>query len=315
LDNVKSLTVISPVYNEAAVIEEFYLSLKKQVDKLADRYVSKILFVVDRSSDGTLDILKKIAKTDSAVQIVALSARFGHQMSLLAGIDRSESDAVIMMDCDLQHPPELIPELLAEFEKGYDVVFTIRKNTDKSGFFKRVSSTWFYRLVNYISEIPINENAADFRLISRRVVKVFKEQVRERNMFLRGLLSWIGFKQTGVTFTAHRRAAGKSKYSIGRLLRFSAFGIVSFSKKPLQAAIFFGAVFSGFGFIIAVVTFFQYFFYAYLPSGWTTLVILLSLFSGVQLFFLGIIGEYIGGIFDEVKQRPHYLVEETINLK
>ena len=136
MDNVKTLTVISPVYNEAAVIEVFYQSLKKQLDKLADRYISKILFIVDRSCDGTLDILKKIAQSDSTVQIIALSSRFGHQMSLLAGIDRSESDAVIMMDCDLQHPPELIPKLLAEFEKGYDVVYTIRKNTDTIGFFK-----------------------------------------------------------------------------------------------------------------------------------------------------------------------------------
>ena len=312
---MKTLTVISPVYNEAEVIEDFYHALKTQLKKLSGRYTSEIIFVMDRSTDGTLAILKKIAQSDKSLKILALSSRFGHQMSLLAGIDHADSDAVIMMDCDLQHPPELIPDLLAEFEKGSDVVYTIRKDIKESSFFKRISSKWFYRFVNLISEIPINESAADFRLISRRVAMALKEQFRERNMFLRGLISWIGFTQTGVSFTVRQRIAGKSKYSVGRLLSFSMFGIVSFSKKPLQAAIFLGTVFAGFGFIMVVVTFIQYFIYVSLPSGWTTLVILLSVFSGVQLIFLGIIGEYIAGIFDEVKGRPRYIVEEKVNFQ
>lgn len=312
---MKTLTVISPVYNEAAVIENFYCALKVQLEKLSGRYTSKILFVMDRSTDETLTILKKIARSDKSLRILVLSSRFGHQMSLLAGIDNSDSDAVIMMDCDMQHPPELIPDLLAEFEKGSDVVYTIRKDTKKVNFLKRISSKWFYHLVNRISEIPINESAADFRLISRRVAMVLKEQFQERNMFLRGLISWIGFTQTGVPFTVRQRIAGKSKYSIGRLLSLSMFGIVSFSKKPLQAAIFVGIAFAGFGFIMAIITFIQYFNHISLPSGWATLIILLSIFSGVQLIFLGIIGEYIGGIFDEVKGRPRYIVEEKINIE
>jgi polyisoprenyl-phosphate glycosyltransferase len=314
LDTLGTLTVISPVYNEEAVVESFYHELKSQLDKLSGRYSSRILFVVDRSTDVTLRILKKIAQSDQSVQILALSSRFGHQMSLLAGIDHADSDAIIMMDCDLQHPPQVIPELLAAFEKGSDVVYTIRKDAEHTGLFKRASSRWFYRLINRISDIPINESAADFRLISRRVAIIFKEQLRERNMFLRGLISWVGFNQSAVSFTVGPRGGGISKYPLVRLLKFSREGVLSFSKKPLQAAIFVGVAFAGLGFIMAFVTFIQYCMKLVTPSGWTTLVILLSVFSGIQLIFLGIIGEYIGGIFDEVKKRPHYIVEEKVNL-
>jgi len=313
LGALKTLIVISPVYNEALVIEAFHHELNSQLHKLSHRYVSKILFVVDRCTDETLAILKKIAQSDPSVQILVLSSRFGHQMSLLAGIDHADADAIIMMDSDLQHPPQVIPELLEAFEKGNDVVYTIRKDADHTGFLKRNTSKWFYRMINRISQVPIIESAADFRLLSRRVAKIFREQIRERNMFLRGLISWVGFSQTAVSFTASPRAGGKSKYPLARLLSFSKAGVLSFSKKPLQAAIVVGVAFAGLGFIMALVTLIQYMMRISMPSGWTTLVIMLSVFSGVQLIFLGILGEYIGGIFDEVKGRPHYIVEEKIN--
>lgn len=311
---MRTLTVISPVYNEAEVIEHFYQVLSKELQGLADRYASRILFVVDRSSDATLDILKRIAAADHSVGILALSSRFGHQMSLLAGIDHAASDVVIMMDSDLQHPPSHIPALLERFEQGYDIVYTIREDEQELGLLKRLSARVFYRFLNSLSRVPINESAADFRLISRRVARVFQIQIRERNQFLRGLISWVGFRSVGVPFRVGTRAAGRSKYSLGRLIRFGMQGIVSFSKRPLQAAIVVGFVFAAFGLINAVITFVQYFLYASLPSGWTTLTILISLFSGVQLIFLGIIGEYLGAIFDEVKARPHYIVEEQVNL-
>ena len=177
-----------------------------------------------------------------------------------------------------------------------------------------MTSRWFYQIVNSISDIPINKNAADYRLISRRVANVFKEQFRERNMFLRGIISWIGFTQATVSFTVQPRAAGKSKYSIWRLLTFGTSGITSFSKKPLKAVVLVGVIFAGFGFVMALATFIQHFVEASLPSGWTTIVILLSIFSGIQLIFLGVVGEYIGEIFDEVKARPHYIVEEKVNI-
>lgn len=308
-----SLTVISPVYNEEPVIADFYAELRRVLNGLIDRYESTILFVVDKSTDATMDVLKGIAASDPAVRVLLLSSRFGHQMSLLAGIDHADADAVIMMDSDLQHPPALITVLLDQFEKGYEIVYTVREDTPEIGFLKRFTSKMFYRLINRISQVPINESAADFRLISRRVADIFKTRIRERNQFLRGLFSWIGFKSIGVAFPVGVRRAGTSKYSLGRMARFGVEGILSFSKRPLQAAVYLGFLFALFGLVYAFVTFVQYFIYASLPSGWTTLTILISMFSGVQLIFLGILGEYIGAIFDEVKARPHYLVEEKIN--
>jgi glycosyltransferase involved in cell wall biosynthesis len=312
---MKTLTVICPVYNEEEVIEEFYNELIRVLSSLVGRYESKIMFVVDRCTDNTQDILKRLAENDHNVQVIALSSRFGHQMSLLAGIDHCNADAVIMMDSDLQHPPSLIHNMLALFEKGYDIVYTIRQDSPEIGFLKRFSSKLFYRIMNRFSEIPINESAADFRLISRRVAEVFQKQIRERNQFMRGLFSWVGYKSIQIPFRVEARTAGQSKYSLSRLIRFGIHGLISFSRKPLHAAIVLGFIFALFGFIYSIVTFVQYFLDETLPSGWTTLTILISMFSGIQLIFLGIIGEYIGAIFDEVKGRPHYLIEEKINIK
>jgi glycosyltransferase involved in cell wall biosynthesis len=310
---VKTLTVVCPVYNEEEIIEAFYTELKDVLLSLEGAYQSKIIFVVDRGKDATLDILKRIARSDHSVLVLALSSRFGHQMSLLAGIDHCDSDAIVMMDSDLQHPPALIPRLLQEFEKGHDIVYTLRQDSPETGFLKRTTSKLFYRLINCISKVPISESAADFRLISRRVAELFQNQIRERNQFMRGLFSWVGFKRTGVPFEVGKRAAGRSKYSVGRMVRFATDGVVSFSKRPLQAAILLGLAFAAFGFLLIVITVIQYFLYRSLPPGWATLVILLSLFNGIQLVFMGIIGEYIGAIFDEVKARPHYIVEEKIS--
>jgi polyisoprenyl-phosphate glycosyltransferase len=308
-----TLTVICPVYNEEEVIASFYKALHEVLTGLSVRYVWKILFVVDRCEDRTLDILKEISRADDSVRILALSARFGHQIALLAGMDHCDSDAVIMMDSDLQHPPALIPLLLENFEKGFDIIYTTRQDPPGIGLFKRLSSMLFYRMLNRISQVPIKESAADFRLVSRRVVEVFQKQIRERNQFLRGLFSWIGFRSVEVSFRAGTRPSGKSKYSFGRMVGFGTQGIVAFSKRPLQAAILVGFIFAAIGLVNAIITFVQFFFYRSLPSGWTTLTILISTFSGIQLIFLGIIGEYIGAIFDEVKERPHYIIEEKIN--
>jgi polyisoprenyl-phosphate glycosyltransferase len=310
---MKTLTVICPVYMEEEIVEKFYSNLKSILSKISEEYENKILFVVDRSKDNTLEILKRIAATDKKVQVLALSSRFGHQMSLLAGIDNADADAVVMMDSDLQHPPELIPRMLDYFEQGYEVVYTLREEGDETSWKQRVGSKVFYRMINWISKVPIVENAADFRLISRRVAGVFQTQIRERNQFMRGLFSWVGFRSVGIPFPVGLRSAGRSKYSLRKRTQLAVHGIVSFSKRPLQAAILLGLAFAVLGFIFALTTFIQYFIYDSLPSGWTTLAILISVFSGIQLIFLGIIGEYIGAIFDEVKARPHYLVEEKMN--
>jgi polyisoprenyl-phosphate glycosyltransferase len=312
---MKTLTVICPVYNEEKVISVFYQELTRVLTTLTGKYATSILFVVDRCTDRTLEVLRSIAIEDSSVRVLALSSRFGHQHSLLAGIDHSDADVVIMLDSDLQHPPALLPQMLAAYEAGYDVVYTFREDTNEIAALKRLTSRLFYRLLNSISEIPINASAADFRLMSRRVVKVFQEQIRERNLFLRGLVGWVGFKSLGISFQVEQRRAGETKYSLGRMVRFGIDGIVSFSKRPLQAAIIVGVAFAMFGLLYAVITLVQFFYLSSLPSGWTTLTILISTFSGIQLVFLGIIGEYIGAIFDEVKHRPHYLVDEKINFR
>src|SRR5262249_46927597 len=213
---VKSLTVVAPVYNEEAVIDAFYAELKGVLGALEPRYFSRILFVVDRSQDSTLSIIRRIAAGDPAVQVLSLSSRFGHQMSLLAGIDHADADAIIMLDSDLQHPPSLIPQLIAEFENGFEIVHTLRQDSDDIGWITRSTARLFYRLINLVSDVEIIENAADFRLISRRVADVFRTRIRERNQFLRGLCGWVGFRSAAIPFRVRPRAAGVTKYSIRR---------------------------------------------------------------------------------------------------
>jgi polyisoprenyl-phosphate glycosyltransferase len=309
---MKTLTVISPVYNEEQVVEGFYKELKSVLSSLVG-YEPTILFVVDRCTDDTLGILERIALSDPSVRVLSLSSRFGHQMSLLAGIDHANSDALIMMDSDLQHPPSLIPALLTRFEEGYDIVFTVREERKTTDFLKRLTSRLFYRLINKVSEVPILENAADFRLISRRVASVFQTEIRERNQFLRGLFVWVGFGSIGVNFQSRERSGGQSKFSWSRLFQFAAHGVVSFSKRPLQAAIYLGVGFALLGFLLALITFVEYFTHRSWPPGWATIAILIPTFSGIQLIFLGVLGQYIGAIFDEVKGRPHYIVERKMN--
>jgi dolichol-phosphate mannosyltransferase len=312
---MQTLTVICPVYNEEEVIEAFYAELKHVLAGIADRYTSSVIFVVDPGTDQTVAVLRQIARSDPAVQMIVFSTRFGHQMALVAGMDHCDADAVVMMDSDLQHPPALITDMLREFENGYDIVYTLREDTPEINIFKRTSSKLFYRLINRISSVPINESAADFRLVSRRVVEVFQHQITERNQFLRGLFGWVGFKSIGIPFRVRKRGAGKSKYSIRRMARFGMSGVVSFSKSPLQAATMFGFIFALFGFFYAFLTAAQYFVFGSFPSGWATIIILISIFSGTQLIFLGIIGEYIGAIFDEVKARPPYIIDEKVNFR
>lgn len=307
------LTVLTPVFNEEQVIAHFHARTTNVLDRL-ENVASSIVYVVDRCTDNTLEVLRGIVATDSRAKVIALSSRFGHQMSLLAGIEHSlDADAIVMMDSDLQHPPELIPDLLDKHRQGYDVVFTIRRDTEDVGFLRKKAGGLFYYALGKISQVPINPNAADFRLISGRVAKTLASGFRERNMFLRGLFSWIGFNQTGVEFTAEKRFAGQSKYSLSRMMKLAMAGILSFSTKPLQLSIFVGASFALLAFLLIVYSIVKFFLAQSIPNGWTTLVVLLLLFSGIQLIVLGIMGAYVGGIYEEVKGRPHYIVQEEIS--
>ncbi len=310
---MKTLTVIAPAYNEAEGIADFYRAVKAALGELSE-YETSILFIVDGGTDATFDILQKIAEEDSSVKVLKLSRNFGPQMAILAGIDHADADAIVMMDSDMQHPPALIPQLVKKYERGNDIVYTVRDRTEHLGFFARAQSLLFYRLINLISDTPITGNACDFRLMSRKVADVLRRDFHERSMFLRGLMNWIGFRQEGVRFVAAPRAKGRSKLNFGYRLGLALFGVVSFSKKPLRAATFVGAAFALFGFVFAIVTIIQYFTEQIVQPGYATIVVLLSFFGGMQLMFLGVIGEYIGAIFDEVKARPRYIVETAINL-
>jgi glycosyltransferase involved in cell wall biosynthesis len=304
------LTVIAPVFNEEDILPEFY---RRTTDVLvrAQDVDYKILFVVDKCEDQSLDVLRQIAYKDSRVSILALSSRFGHQMCLIAGIEKSQnSDIIIMMDSDLQHPPELIPKLIEEYHSGAEVVYTFRSEVELINPVRRIMGNFFYFFIGKLSDTKINPNSADFRLITGRVAKIVSKDFRERNVFLRGLFSSIGFNQRSVSYVAEKRLAGKTKYSSARLIQFALSGIISFSTKPLMLGMLLGLFFSICSFIMIIVTMANYFFDKSIPSGYTTIVTLLLLFNGVQFFITGILGAYIGDLSCEIKNRPRYIVED-----
>jgi glycosyltransferase involved in cell wall biosynthesis len=294
------------------VIAHFHARTRAALDAL-DGVDASMVYVVDRCPDNTVDILRGIVAHDPSTRVLAMSSRFGHQMSLLAGIEHAlDADAIVMMDGDLQHPPELIAELMTQFKAGYDVVYTVRQDTADINFLRKAAGNLFYRVLGKLAKVPINANAADFRLISSRVARTLSTGFQERNMFLRGLFSWMGYRQTHVEYVAEKRFAGESKYSFAKMVQLATAGILSFSTKPLQMGIFVGMGFAAMAFVFMLFAVANYFFASQIPSGWTTIVSLLLLFNGVVLIVLGTIGVYVGAIYEEVKARPRYIVEEII---
>ena len=310
---MNTLTVVSPVYEEEGVILAFHEELRHALAAVEGRWSWSVLYVVDRGTDRTLELLRGLAASDRSVRVLALSSHFGQQAQLLAGLDHCDADAVVMMDCDLQHPPSVIPELLAAYEKGHDVVYTVREDTPDIHLLKRVAARWFYRFVDAISETPIREGAADFRLVSRRVVEVFQGRIRERGLFLRGLFSWVGFPSCPVRFRVGARRAGHSKFSFGRRVRFGLAGVVAFSRVPLRAAFAVGVVLAALGAVVVAVALVRSVAGGEPLLSAATIAGLLVGCSGVQLAFVGVLGEYLGAVLDEVRGRPHYVVEERIN--
>ncbi len=311
---MRTLTVVCPVYNEEEVIGLFHDELVRALVGIEARWSWTVIYVVDRGTDRSRERLREIAAEEPRVRVLALSSHFGQQASLLAGLDHCDADAVVMMDCDLQHPPALVSELLAAYEKGCDVVYTNREDTPEIPLVKRLTARWFYRLVNAISDTPIREGAADFRLVSRRVVEVFQTRIRERGLFLRGLFSWVGFPSCAVRFRVGGRRAGRTKYSLARMLRFGMGGVVAFSRVPLRAALALGVLLGALGAAGLAVGVARWLAGGVPLLSGATLAGLLVGCAGVQLVFLGLLGEYLGAVLDEVKARPHYVVEERINL-
>lgn len=304
----KIVSLVIPVYNEQDVLHPFYERTKKVLESLPYDY--EILFVDDGSSDQSFKVLCDFAKSDRFVRIIQFTKNFGHMKALAAGLDSARGDAVITLDSDLQHPPELIPELLTKWEKGTKIVSTIRESTEAIGFFRKNTARLFYWVFNKITQTKINPNAADFRLFDKTVVEALKN-FQERVRFLRGLVDWMGYGQEYVTYQADPRYAGRSKYTFFRMLSFAIDGITSFSAFPLRAATYLGL---GIAFFSSI-----YILYALFikltgraVAGWTSILVVVLFIGGIQLIFLGILGEYLSRIYEETKRRPLYIVNEKV---
>ncbi len=306
----KHIHIVVPVYNEEDNIGLLITALHAALSPLSAEYTYDIIAVNDGSSDRTMEVIRAFSKKDPRVKYISFSRNFGHQNALKAGIDRSDADCVISLDGDLQHPPELIPALLEKWQEGYDVVYTIREPDESNlAFVKRKTSTWFYRVMNSMADLEMEKGTADFRLIDRKVADVLKD-LTEYELFFRGLVKWMGFRQFGIHYKANQRTAGKSKYTLKKMMSFAVQGITSFSIKPLYIA-----AYLGFAFSLASLIYIPYamasYFMGYAISGWTSMIVTIAFFGGLQLSILGIIGLYIGKIFMQGKQRPLYIVSES----
>jgi len=304
---VVKYSVVVPVYNEALVIRETYKRLKRVMEQTDGSY--ELLFVNDGSEDETLDLLKELAVRDDTVKYLDFSRNFGHQIAITAGMDYASGEAIVIIDADLQDPPELILDMIAKWKEGYDVVYAKRIKRKGETFFKKVTAYAFYRLLRAATEIDIPLDTGDFRLIDRKV----RDQLvgmRERSRFVRGLVSWVGFNQTAIEYERDERFAGETKYPLKKMIRFSLDGITSFSYKPLKLASLLGFLLSFVSAIWMIVVLYLKLFTHSTVTGWSSLVMAVLFFNGVVLMMLGVIGEYIGRIYDEVKQRPLYILKE-----
>jgi dolichol-phosphate mannosyltransferase len=292
------------------VIEELVAHLGKVMDALDGD--AEAILVDDGSRDRTWEVMQEAAKTDPRIRLVRLSRNFGHQLALTAGVDVSRGDAVIVLDADLQDPPEVVLELAARWREGYDIVYAVREERQGETKFKRATAAAFYRGFNRISEVKVPLDVGDFRLVDRRALEVF-DRMRESNRFVRGMFSWIGLSQVGVAYTRHERFAGETKYPLRKMLRFAANGVISFSSAPLRAALNLGFLVSLLSFGLGIWSVIVKIGGFYNVPGWTSIVVVVTFIGGIQLMVLGVIGEYIGSIHDEVKRRPLYVVGDLQN--
>jgi len=305
---MKDIDIVCPVFREEGVIRLFHERLMAVLDSQEHDCQFRVRYVLDPSGDQTEEDLKAIASSDARIEVLVMSRRFGHQAALVAGMDRSDAQAVIMLDSDLQHPPELIPLLIQRWVDGADIVQTVRRDQGEINVWKRTSSRWFYKLLLQLGGVDIQAGAADFRLLSRRVVEIFRDDICEHNPFLRGLVGWVGFRVDYIPFVPAARIQGRSKYRVSTLLNFALNGICSFSKVPLRLCVSAGLLLSMLSLIAGAAQIALYFADTIEVPGWTSLFSALLFTGGIQLFFLGVLGEYISLIFDEVKNRPRYIV-------
>lgn len=303
-----SISLVLPCFNEEAVLPETVRQLARMCDAAPD-LAFEWIFVDDGSRDGTRALLRQLAQGEPRIRIVGFSRNFGHQIAVTAGVDAAAGDAVVLLDADLQDPPQVVLEMIAKWREGFDVVYGTRVERAGETAFKRLTARAFYRFLNRLSDVPIPLDTGDFRLMDRRVVETLRA-MPERDRFVRGMVSWVGFRQTALPYVRAERFAGTSKYPLAKMLAFAVDGIISFSSKPLRMAISVGmaaAVLALAGIVYAVAM--RVLTNIWVP-GWTALMIAVLFIGGVQLICTGILGEYIGRIYGEIKRRPLYIVEE-----
>jgi glycosyltransferase involved in cell wall biosynthesis len=301
------IDIIIPSYNEAGNIKILIDRIKNSIPT---KYKFNIIFIDDGSTDDTLNEIINASKKFNFIRYISFSRNFGHQIALKAGIDFSNADCAISLDADLQHPPELIPEMISKWIEGYNIVYTKRLESKNISFFKSITAIFFYKILNYLSGLEINQGAADFRLLDRKVVLAL-QRFQEKNLFIRGMVTGIGFKKFCISYQPEKRVWGKSKYSFKKMFLFALDGITSFSVKPLHLATIAGIFISfcsGIYGLYAVTIFFTS---NQVVSGWTSVLLTVLFMGGIQLIILGILGEYIGKMFLQSKNRPNYLIQET----
>jgi polyisoprenyl-phosphate glycosyltransferase len=300
------ISVVIPSYNEESNIEEIH----NQLIEILKNYESfEIIIVDDGSTDDTLPLLQKIHERDERINYISLSRNFGHQNALKAGLDHANGDCIISMDADLQHPPQIIPQMIDKWQQGYDIVYTRRLLDKKLPAFKRTTSRLFYKLINILSDTTIEDGTADFRLIDKSVMEIFKG-MGENDIFIRGLMKWIGFKQYCIDYYPNQRFSGTSKYSVKKMFLFALKGITAFSIKPLHLSTLIGLMISVCTFIYAAYAIYIGLFTNTAVSGWTSVIISVLFIGGLQLIMIGIIGEYIGKLFMQSKGRPLYIIRK-----
>jgi glycosyltransferase involved in cell wall biosynthesis len=307
-----NLSVIVPVYNEQENLHPLFESLSLVLNELTATW--EIIFVDDGSQDGSAASVESLRRQDSRVKLISLSRNFGHQLALTAGMDYAGGEAVILMDADLQHPPALIKELIRLWREGNEIVYTIRQPDPDQPWLKRQTALLFYKVFRCLTGLDLPMHTADFRLLDKKVVAAFKE-IRERSRFLRGLTQWVGFRSAGLAYQPQPRHSGVSKYTFSQMIHLATDGIVSFSTIPLYAAIYLGFGLATLGFLYSVYVLYARFVTHQVIPGWTSLIMLLSIIGGIQLILLGIAGIYIGKIYEEVKQRPLYLLRYSLGFE
>lgn len=313
MNNQKYYSIVFSIFNEGESLPLLFKELK--IINLSG-FQFEIIFVDDGSNDNSLSLIKEFVSKNPyenfKLRYISFSRNFGHEAAMIAGIDHATGDAVICMDADLQHPVSVIPEILQKFESGAEIVVMVRGQNQGNSYLKAILSRKFYQLFNRISPLKLQENVSDFFLVSRKVAKVLQSNFRERNRFLRGLIQLIGFNRTSISYQAPERKAGKTKYPFAKLLVLTVSSIISFSKRPLFLGIYFGFFFAIFSVVLGVYTLLIYIFGNTPPSGYTTIVLFISLSFSILFFLIGIIGIYVGYVFDEIKKRPIYIINEVI---